>query len=153
MFTIVARLTAVALFASATIATACSSGSSTTLDAYFPRVATLASALEKASPSPSANGSFAPSESSLRAFASGLDMLAVPGAAKQPHHDLTVATKNVADLQHRVLAGISRTPEAEAGVVRDWQTACHVLQDLALAKKLDVDLRCATALHLVDSGG
>ena len=147
------RLAALALFAVAVISTSCGSGSSTTLDEYFPRVATLAATFDNASTTPSANGTFAPNEASLRTFASGLDLLAVPSEAKQAHHDLTVASKNLADLQHSILTGNNAPSTKEAALVRDWQAACHRLQDVALARKMDVDLRCASALHIVDSGG
>ena len=147
------RLAALALFAVASASAACGTASSAKLDTYFARIATLAATFDSASTTPAANGTFAPTEASLRTFANDLDLLTVPSEAKQAHHDLTVATKNLADLQHRILAGNNAPSTKEAALVRDWQTACHVLQDLALARKSDVDLRCATALHIVDSGG
>jgi uncharacterized membrane protein len=149
-----ARRVALALFAITMISASCGGGSSLTLAAYFPRVATLASALDIANATPLASGSFPAREASLRTFASGLDQIDVPSATKQSHHDLTVASKNLADAAHRASGGAVASPQPESAVfVRDWQTACHVLQDVALAKKIDVDLHCATALHVVDSGG
>lgn len=142
-----ARLTALALFAIAMIGASCGGGSSPTLDAYFPRVATLASDFDDA------NGSNV-TEASLRTFANGLDQLDAPSVAKQEQHDLTVATKNLADSVHRASVGAIASPPPDSRVfVRDWQAACHRLQDVALARKMDVDLRCATALRAIDNRG
>jgi hypothetical protein len=147
------RLTALALFAVAVISTSCGSGSSATLDEYFPRVAALTADLDAAHITPSAGGSTV-SEASLRTFASALDRLDAPSAAKQAHHDLTVASKNLADATNRASAETSASSRADSAIfVRDWQAACHRLQDVALARKMEVDLRCATALHAIDNGG
>lgn len=87
-------------------------------------------------------------EHSLRSLATDLDILNPPSDAADGHHDLRVATLNLADLfrsaatepaKDRTGRGLTLTTE--------WTTACHTLQDRALAEKIDVDLRCDTALH------
>jgi hypothetical protein len=141
---------------------ACGGGSSVAPSQYFSAVAGLAVALETSdgqqTPSARAGSSGSsraslPAESALRRFAAGLDALDPPGVAKDAHHDLTVATKNLADEAHRLAtqtdavgAGTSAAG-SDSTLASSWETACHVLQDVALAKKIDVDLRCVTALH------
>ena len=136
-------------------------GSDSLSDAeYFPRVASLAADLDNAlgPHDPAAIGTRDATpvpmsiEAELRTFALELDGMRPPGDAKEAHHDLTVASKNLADAASAATgdARYAATPGAVIGnavFVRDWEAACHLLQDRATADGLDVDLHCATALH------
>ncbi len=162
-----AALVAITLIASGTLA--CSSRESLPAPQYFARIAGLAADLDRsnAGQSPAtagandAAGAFRSKEMHLRTFAAGLDDTAPPSEARDAHHDLTVASKNLADAARRAGDAIA-TPRAfpatssaggNAVFVRDWVSACHHLQDRATADKIDVDLRCASALHEDATGG
>lgn len=126
-------------------------------DALATHVATLDSvhSNERSAARPTADA--AADEARFRAFAAALDALRPPSPAEDAHHDLVVASRNLADDAGRDAAGagasIATASATTAAVssratsdVREWERACHVLQDLATARRIDVDLRCATAL-------
>ncbi len=130
---------------------------------YFPRVARLAADLDTSLRAPTAatpgtNATVVRADEPLRAFADALDRIRPPSDAKDAHHDLTVASKNLAgaaadapfDLTYVKTPG---TITGNAVFVRAWETACHLLQDRASADKIDVDLRCASVLHQPAQGG
>jgi hypothetical protein len=78
----------------------------------------------------------------LRSLAASLDALRPPSAARDAHHDLRVASLDLAD----ALESASAPTRSRTRIPAEWSTACHALQDRALTENLDVDLRCATAL-------
>lgn len=138
----------------------CNGDGGVTLEAYSQQVAALTATLDAGNkeavvvdgaPGGIAGARYAQIEQRLRAYAAGLDALRAPGDASDAHHDLTVASKNLADAARRFAA--DATPPADDAIVRagrfveDWVRACHTLQDLALAREIDADLRCATALQ------
>lgn len=133
---------------------------------YFPRVATLAADLDTSlgarnAATPGTNATVVRVEERLRTFAAGLDGIRPPSDAKDAHHDLTVASKNLADAARRAVETIATPQHAPATgeatgnavFVRDWVSACHRLQDRALADKIDVDLRCTSTLREDATGG
>ena len=162
-----AALVAITFIAGATLA--CGSRESLPAHQYIARNARLAAGLERsyAGQSPatvSANdavGAFRSKEMHLRTFAAGLDDTVPPSEARDAHHDLTVASKNLADAARRNATTIATPQHAPATgeatgntvFVRDWVRACHRLQDRATADKIDADLRCASALHEDGTGG
>jgi hypothetical protein len=125
---------------------ACSGGDGITMDAFMLRVSALASELDRepAGDATSVAGGSAEAraivgiEARLRTFEAGLDGLQPPSDAADAHHDLTVASRNLAD----AVAGEGTNA---AVFVRDWGDACHRMQDLAWTREIDVDLRCSTA--------
>ncbi len=132
------------------------SGLSRYFDALAAGVATLDSAVSGTVP-PARATAGPTDEARLREFAAVLDALRPPSPAEDAHHDLVVASRNLADDAGRDAAGagasIATASATTAAVssratsdVREWERACHVLQDLATARRIDVDLRCATAL-------
>lgn len=164
-----ARAALVAFTLIAGAALACGSQESLPAPAYFARIESLAADLERsnAGQSPAtagandAVGALRSREAHLRTFAAALDDTVPPSEARDAHHDLTVASKNLADAARRAGETIA-TPRAlpatggadgDAVFVRDWVNACHHLQDRAIARKIDVDLRCSTALHEDATGG
>ena len=104
------------------------------------------------------NAGFRTTEAALRGFASALEAVRAPDAAKDAHHDLTVASRNLADDAARDVArsgSLVSTPAStrpaassrQTSDLREWERACHSLQDLASARRIDIDLRCTTTLH------
>ena len=87
-------------------------------------------------------------EHSLRSLAASLDELHAPSDTSSAHHDLRAATLDLADLLRDAVTqpAADRTSRG-ATFTSNWINACHTLQDIALANKIDADLRCATALR------
>ena len=154
------RLTAVVIVIASLAA--CSGGSaSLNLPRYFDALATQTTALDasykpRANPvDPATPETWRSIEANLREFAAALDALRAPADARDGQHDLAVASRNLADDAHRAASRLGAQPDggltSDADrVARDrgeWERACHSLQDLALARRIDVDLRCVTALH------
>lgn len=89
----------------------------------------------------------------LRASATSVNEFAIPPDAKESATALIVATRDLADVSERE-SDLARGDEgsltaedvAAQGFARasDWYDACHKLQDIALARKIDADLRCVT---------
>ena len=78
-----------------------------------------------------------------------------PGDTEDPHARLIAASQalvDVSDLQAKAARGDPSVPSAEdlgaQGLSRasEWYAACHDLQDIALVRELDADMRCVTAL-------
>jgi hypothetical protein len=91
----------------------------------------------------------------LRETASIISEIAPPSDAAQPHTQLVIATRDLADVTEReadiaAAADGALPPDdvAAQGFSRatDWYNACHRLQDIATAHDIDADLRCVTAL-------
>jgi hypothetical protein len=95
----------------------------------------------------------------LDTFAANLDGLDPPEEVEEAHGRLGIASRALADV-HELLSQTAITG-ASAAVVEEgdvslrgfetaveWYNACHELQDAALARGIDADLRCVEALHL-----
>jgi hypothetical protein len=92
----------------------------------------------------------------LEARAIALDDIAAPGVAAEPHRRFIVAFRNLADAKQlqsdRALgldSGLSEVELEQRSEARssEWFDLCHVLQDIALVREIDVDLKCVTALR------
>ena len=137
------------------------SDASVSLPQYFDRLSTRVAMLDASAGDNGAaetDAGFRTTEAALRGFASALEAVRAPDAAKDAHHDLTVASRNLADDAARDVArpgSLGSTPAStrpvassrQASDLREWERACHSLQDLASARRIDIDLRCTTALH------
>ena len=91
----------------------------------------------------------------LRATATSISELDVPPDARDPATALVVATRDLADVSEReadlargVPGSFTAADVATQGLARagEWYNACHKLQDIALARKINTDLRCVTTL-------
>ncbi len=92
----------------------------------------------------------------LEFHATALADLDAPGEAAEPHRKFVTAFRYLRDvkiLQADQLIGIDSglsDDELAQRVDRrssEWFDLCHELQDLALTREIDVDLKCVTALH------
>jgi hypothetical protein len=84
-----------------------------------------------------------------------LSDMRVPSEAEEAHAQLIAASEalvEVTEQQAKGARGDPSVPSAEdlaaQGFSRasEWAAACHDLQDLALVREIDADLRCVTAL-------
>lgn len=98
----------------------------------------------------------------LDAYADNLDSarlvfaeIAPPGETGAAHARLiaaSVALVNVSEMQAKAARGDPSVPSSDElgaqGFSRasEWYAACHDLQDIALVREIDADLRCVTAL-------
>ena len=92
----------------------------------------------------------------LEVRAAALDALDAPGDAAEPHRKFVTAFRYLRDvktLQADQLVGIDSGLSDDKLVERvdnrssEWSELCHDLQDLALTREIDVDLKCVTALR------
>lgn len=88
--------------------------------------------------------------------AAALDALDAPGDAAELHRKFVTAFRYLRDvkiLQADELIGIDsglsdgELAERVDSRSSEWFELCHELQDLALTREIDVDLKCVTALH------
>ena len=84
-----------------------------------------------------------------------LSEIRAPSEAEEAHAQLIAASEALVDVteqQAKSARGDPSVPSAEdlaaQGFSRasEWAAACHNLQDLALVREIDADLRCVTAL-------
>jgi hypothetical protein len=103
-----------------------------------------------------------PLAENLDAYADTLDAsrlimaeVRAPGDAGEPHARLIAASEAlvlVTEQQAQSARGDTSVPSGEdlaaQGLSRasEWYAACHDLQDIALVREIDADMRCVTAL-------
>ncbi len=134
-------------------------GTDTSLAGYQRYYATVESAAgDLYRQSASATTPSAGAQPPVRTFAAALDTLEPPMRARDAHHDILVASRNLADVSALIADPSPQTTDdrtrragRETTFVGDWTRACHALQDVALAKQLDVDLHCTDALGALES--
>ena len=171
---VIAALASVAVIALG--GTACGSGGSgddSELSAYYAGVARAASTLDErvsvyaehiqTSDDPEIARSFDKFNNDLQDFAHDTDILKPPSAVEGPHKQLVQATVDLADavFQLSQLGIGTHAPTQtdinlaikQAHAVKAWDDACKELQAKAASKKIDVDLKCATALHQRETPG
>lgn len=92
----------------------------------------------------------------LESRAAALSDMDAPGDTAEPHRKFITAFRYLRDakiLQADQLVGIDSGLSDDGLAKRvddrssEWFELCHELQDLALVREIDVDLKCATALH------
>lgn len=92
----------------------------------------------------------------LEFHAAALAALDPPGETAEPHKRFVTAFRYLRDvkiLQSDELVGIDSGLSDDVLAERvddrssEWFEICHELQDLALTREIDVDLKCVTALH------
>ncbi len=101
--------------------------------------------------------------SDLQIFAHDTDVLKPPSAVQDAHKQLVQATVDLGDAVLQLsTSGIGTHAPTQAEInfavkqaraVKAWNDACKELQATAASKKIDVDLKCGTALHQRETPG
>jgi len=93
----------------------------------------------------------------LESTASALDEIAAPGEAAEPHARWITGFRDLADVKVAQASAAQGSPGSmetadlaarEEQRYAEWFDACHTLQDIALVRRLEVDLLCPTVMHL-----